>query len=79
LKEALPSCLVAERGPPGREEARKAKVGFIGWGIKEAGIIAIVLSALWLANSLWLGKRQEVLAEQQAHAEQNNAEAAATA
>jgi ATP:ADP antiporter, AAA family len=35
-------------------------------GIKEAGIIAIVLSALWLANSLWLGKRQEVLAEQQA-------------
>jgi hypothetical protein len=38
-----------------------------------------VLSALWLANSLWLGKRQEVLAEQQAHAERNNAEAAATA
>jgi ATP:ADP antiporter, AAA family len=56
-----------------------ALVGFIGWGIKEAGIIAIVLSALWLANSLWLGKRQEVLAEQQAHAERNNAEAAATA
>jgi ATP:ADP antiporter, AAA family len=56
-----------------------ALVGFIGWGIKEAGIIAIVLSALWLANSLWLGKRQEVLAEEQAHAERNNAEAAATA
>ena len=48
-------------------------------GIKEAGIIAIVLSALWLANSLWLGKRQEILAEQQADAERNNAEAAATA
>jgi pyruvate-formate lyase-activating enzyme len=25
VKEALPSCLVAERGPPGREEARKSK------------------------------------------------------
>ena len=56
-----------------------ALVGFIGWGMKEAGIIAIVLSALWLANSLWLGKRQEVLAEQQAIADRNNAEAAATA
>src|SRR6266567_2185999 len=56
-----------------------ALVGFIGWGIKEAGIIAIVLSTLWLANSLWLGKRQEALAEQQADAERNNAEAAATA
>jgi len=56
-----------------------ALVGFIGWGIKEAGIIAIVLSALWLANSLWLGKRQETLAEQQADAERNNAEATATA
>src|SRR5260221_10708726 len=56
-----------------------ALVGFIGWGIKEASIIAIVLSALWLANSLWLGKRQEVLAEQQAIADRNNAEAAATA
>src|SRR4029077_18362453 len=42
-----------------------ALVGFIGWGIKEAGVIAIVLSALWLANSLWLGKRQGNLAEQQ--------------
>jgi AAA family ATP:ADP antiporter len=56
-----------------------ALVGFIGCGIKEAGVIAIVLSALWLANSLWLGKRQEALAEQQADAERNNAEVAATA
>src|SRR5207244_6708282 len=56
-----------------------ALVGFIGWGIKEAGIIAIVLSALWLANSLWLGKRQEVLAEQQAVGNRTNAEAAALA
>ena len=56
-----------------------ALVGFIGWGIKEAGVIAIVLSALWLANSLWLGKRQETLAERQADAERNNVEAAATA
>ena len=56
-----------------------ALVGFIGWGIEEAGIIAIVLSAIWLANSLWLGKRQETLAEQQARAERSNAEAVATA
>jgi hypothetical protein len=28
-------------------------------------VVAVFLSAVWLANSLWLGKRQEVLAEQE--------------
>jgi len=41
-----------------------AAIGFVGWGIKEAGIVAVVVSALWLANSLWLGRRQEKLAAQ---------------
>jgi AAA family ATP:ADP antiporter len=51
-----------------------ALIGAIGWGLKEAGIVAIALSALWLVNSFWLGKRQEALAERQAEeAEQNGA------
>ena len=48
-----------------------ALIGMVGWGIKEAGFVAIALSALWLVNSFWLGKRQEALAKQQAEAEQN--------
>ena len=40
-----------------------ALIGAVGWGIKQAGIVAIVLSALWLVNSVWLGRRQEALAE----------------
>lgn len=57
-----------------------AVIGAVGWGIKEAGIVSIVLSALWLVNSVWLGRRQEALAKQQAQAERNGvAEAAATA
>jgi ATP:ADP antiporter, AAA family len=39
-----------------------ALIGMVGWGIKEAGIVSVVLSALWLVNSLWLGRRQEALA-----------------
>jgi AAA family ATP:ADP antiporter len=54
-----------------------ALIGAVGWGLKEAGIVAIALSALWLVNSFWLGKRQEALAEQQAVAEQNGVAAAA--
>jgi AAA family ATP:ADP antiporter len=51
-----------------------ALIGAIGWGLKEAGIVAIALSALWLVNSFWLGKRQEALADRQAEeAEQNGA------
>jgi len=41
-----------------------AALGLVGWGLKQAGIVAIVVSALWLANSLWLGRRQQALAEQ---------------
>jgi ATP:ADP antiporter, AAA family len=42
-----------------------ALIGGLGLGLTEAGIVAIVLSALWLVNSLWLGKRQEALAKEQ--------------
>jgi ATP:ADP antiporter, AAA family len=43
-----------------------AAIGLVGWGIKEAGIVALVVSAVWLVNSLWLGRRQEALAAAQA-------------
>jgi ATP:ADP antiporter, AAA family len=46
-----------------------ALIGAVGWGIKQAGIVAIALSALWLVNGVWLGRRQEALAKQQAVAE----------
>ena len=42
-----------------------AVIGLVGWGIKEAGVVSVVLSALWLFNSLWLGKRQEAMAAEQ--------------
>ena len=54
-----------------------ALIGMVGWGIEEASIVAIVLSALWLVNSVWLGKRQEALARQQAEVEQDGVAAAA--
>jgi ATP:ADP antiporter, AAA family len=41
-----------------------AALGLVGWGLKQAGIVAIVVSAFWLANSLWLGRRQQALAAQ---------------
>ena len=56
-----------------------ALIGAVGWGIKQAGIVAIVLSALWLVNSVWLGRRQEALAKQQADAERNGVAEAAPA
>ena len=56
-----------------------ALIGAVGWGIKQAGIVAIVLSALWLVNSVWLGRRQEALAERQADAERNGVAEAAPA
>jgi ATP:ADP antiporter, AAA family len=49
-----------------------ALIGGLGLGATEAGIVAIVLSALWLVNSLWLGKRQEAMAEEQAIKEREN-------
>jgi AAA family ATP:ADP antiporter len=42
-----------------------ALIGGLGWGITQSAVVAIVLSALWLANSLWLGKRQEAMAAEQ--------------
>jgi AAA family ATP:ADP antiporter len=42
-----------------------ALIGMVGWGIKEAGIVSVVVSALWLVNSIWLGKRQELMAKEQ--------------
>jgi len=43
-----------------------ALIGALGWGMKQAGIVAVAVSALWLVNSLWLGRRQEALAKAQA-------------
>jgi AAA family ATP:ADP antiporter len=42
-----------------------ALIGMLGWGIKEAGIVSVAVSAVWLVNSLWLGRRQEALAAMQ--------------
>jgi len=46
-----------------------ALIGMAGWGIKEAGVVSVALSALWLVNSLWLGWRQEAMAKAQARTE----------
>jgi AAA family ATP:ADP antiporter len=54
-----------------------ALIGMVGWGIKEAGVVAVVISAIWLANSLWLGRRQEAMAKEQADAEDAGATRAA--
>jgi AAA family ATP:ADP antiporter len=54
-----------------------ALIGLVGWGIKEASFVAIALSALWLVNSFWLGKRQEAMAKRQAEVEQNGVAGAA--
>jgi ATP:ADP antiporter, AAA family len=37
----------------------------LGLGLMEVSIVAAVLSAGWLVNSWWLGRRQDVLARQQ--------------
>ena len=37
----------------------------LGLGLIQVSIVAAVISGLWLANSLWLGRRQDVLANQQ--------------
>jgi AAA family ATP:ADP antiporter len=38
----------------------------LGLGLTEVSIVAVALSGSWLANSWWLGRRQDVLARQQA-------------
>jgi len=52
-----------------------AVIGLTGWGIKEAGIVAVGVSVVWLVNSLWLGKRQEALAREAEAAEARPANA----
>jgi len=46
-----------------------ALIGMLGWGVTQAAVIAAVLSALWFANSLWLGRRQVELAADQVERE----------
>lgn len=48
-----------------------ALIGVLGWGITQSAIVAAVLSALWFANSLWLGKRQDAMAAEQDAAERD--------
>lgn len=47
-----------------------ALINGLGWGIQQSAIVAVILSVLWLVNSLWLGKRQEAMAKEQDEAEQ---------
>jgi AAA family ATP:ADP antiporter len=47
-----------------------ALLSFLGLGLTEVSIVAAVISAFWLFNGVWLGRRQDVLAiQQQAPAE----------
>jgi AAA family ATP:ADP antiporter len=39
-----------------------ALVGFLHWGASALPILAIPISALWLINAMWLGRRQEEMA-----------------
>ena len=43
-----------------------AALGAIGWGGSRAAMVAVPLSALWLLNALFLGRRQEAMAAEQA-------------
>jgi AAA family ATP:ADP antiporter len=37
----------------------------VGFGMTQVSVVAAAVSGCWLANSWWLGHRQEVLARQQ--------------
>ncbi len=39
-----------------------ALIGGIGWGAKGVAVSGAVISVAWLANSFWLGRRQEAMA-----------------
>lgn len=41
-----------------------AGLAALGWGATRSALVAVPLSALWLANALWLGRRQERIAAQ---------------
>ena len=61
--------LYRHRGvPAGRSDRRlvvRAAQRYLGLGLTQVSIVAAVISACWLANSWWLGRRQETLAKQQ--------------
>src|SRR5262249_21751265 len=38
-----------------------ALMGFVGLGVAGIGLAAVPISAVWLVNGLWLGRRQEKL------------------
>jgi ATP:ADP antiporter, AAA family len=42
-----------------------ALLTFLGLGLTEVSVVAAVVSGFWLANSWWLGRRQDILARQQ--------------
>jgi AAA family ATP:ADP antiporter len=42
-----------------------ALVGALGWGSRALPLVAIPISFIWLANAIWLGRRQEQLASEQ--------------
>ena len=46
-----------------------ALLSYLKLGATEISVVAAVSSAIWLANSWWLGRRQDVLAQQQAGAD----------
>ena len=37
----------------------------LGMGTKEIGLAAVILSAIWLANGLWLGRKQDAMAAEE--------------
>src|SRR5712691_4759280 len=37
----------------------------LGMGAKEIGLVAVMLSGIWLANGLWLGRRQDAMAAEE--------------
>ena len=41
-----------------------ALIGALGFGAIQVAVVAVILSAAWLANSLWLGRRQDAMAKQ---------------
>jgi AAA family ATP:ADP antiporter len=42
-----------------------ALLTMFGFGLTQVSVVAAALSGCWLANSWWLGRRQEILARQQ--------------
>jgi len=42
-----------------------ALLGALGLGLNQVAVVAAAVSGCWLANSWWLGHRQERLAKQQ--------------